>query len=495
MTVAPNGKLDALSRKNRSNDICLVIAFVMFLALKFLVPPVKGLTPAGVNMLAVFLPVVFLWIFVDTGWTSLLALVVLVGLDVIPITTALMTGFGTSTTWLTIAFIFCSAALKESGILDKVAYWLVSRKLTDGKPYTFLFIFLAGMMAIGIWMSHAVTILLFSTIGAAVCESVNVKKGEKMYTAVLMSVLWVCITAEAVIPYGKITGMTTIAVMEGFGIGFELPRYLKMSIPFAILYVCLAWLTIRFVLKPDVTKFKSYNGEEFRQKLKEMPFTKHQKITLAIYLLVVLSLLIPSMTFMPNLSAFFTRMGAAWMPIICMILLVVIRIDKKPILPLGKGMAQTPWEVMCFMAASLVFASQISKPEFGVTTLISNVLSDAIANAGAGGLHLVVIAAVGVALVATNFVSNTVVAAVGTAAFVPVLWAAYTEGTFFLHPWAVAGMIIMMVNISYLTPPASAMVPFILGPHVEIKDATKSSLALIGITFVLAVGIVYLIGY
>jgi hypothetical protein len=164
-------------------------------------------------------------------------------------------------------------------------------------------------------------------------------------------------------------------------------------------------------------------------------------------------------------------------------------------MPLAKGLAQIPWAIMAFMAASLVFASTISSADMGVTTMLSNMLSSAIGGAGSGGIILVSIAAFGLALIATNFIANSVVAAVCTAAFVPVLITAYQSGVSSLHPWSVAGVIIMMAGASYLTPPASAMVPFILGPHVDIKAGFKISSLLIACTFVIAMALVFFVGY
>lgn len=485
----------ALVKKNKRNDLWFLISVVIGILIYFFLPATGGLTPMGVGMLAVFIPTVIMWIFVDTGWPSLLAIMMLVALDVVPISSALAVGFGTNTTWLTAAFVFTSIGLKESGFLDKVAMWLVSRKFTDGKPWVFLAIFLFGMMLIGMWMSHAVTIILFATIGSSVCESVNIKKGEKMYTAILICVLWMCITAEAIIPYGKITGMTVMAVMEGMGYTFDLMPYLKMSLPFAVLYPALAWLVLRFVLKPDVSKFKNYNGQEFREKLKTMPFTRKEKLSLFLYVFLVLSLLLPSMTFLGPVAAFFTKVGTAWMPLLCVVAMAVIRVKGEPIVELGRGFAQLPWPTLCFMAASLVFATFFGSADLGITTMLSSALTNAISGAGGAGLMGVAIAAFAIAIVATNFLSNSLVAAVATAAFVPVLASAYDSGSSFMHPWSVAGMIIMMAGVSILTPAATAMAPFILGPHVELKAGFKSSSVLIGLSFVLAVILVFAIGY
>jgi sodium-dependent dicarboxylate transporter 2/3/5 len=485
--------MEKLRLKNRRNDIVCLVAIVMFFIIKFFMPPVNGLTQAGADMLSVFIPCVILWIFVATDWPCIAGICALIALDIVPVGTALSIGFGTVNTWLTVAFIFCSIAMQESGILEKVAKWLVSRKIVDGKPWIFLAVFISGIMFFGLWVSQTVTILLFSTIAAAVCKSVNIEKGEKMYTAIMLCVLWTAITAEGVIPYGKIVGMTVMSIMEGFGIPFVLQNYLKMSIPFALLYIVCALLIFRFVLNPEVEKFKNYNGEAYRNELKATKLTRKEIFSVIIYIAMMLSILAPSFTFLPGVSAWFTKNGSAWGPLVCMMLMAVIRIDGQPMVPLAKGWSQVPWQALIFMAGALVFSATMGSKDLGITTMFTNILSSAFS--GSAGIFVVATLAFGMALLMTNFLSNTVTAAVCTSAFLPMLITAYQNGTSTLNPWSVAGAIILVSSVSYLTPAASVMVPFILGPHVSIKDGLKPNLSQIIGSFVIILVVVFAIGY
>lgn len=62
---------------SKKNYIILAVAVIIGAAIQLFVPAVGGLTPAGVSMLAVFIPTIILWIGIGTGWTSFLALTVL----------------------------------------------------------------------------------------------------------------------------------------------------------------------------------------------------------------------------------------------------------------------------------------------------------------------------------------------------------------------------------------------------------------------------------
>lgn len=64
-----------LTRTHKNFFIAVIIGFLIF----FLAPPANGLTPAGVKMLSVFVPVVYIWLTEGgIGWSALFAVTMLV---------------------------------------------------------------------------------------------------------------------------------------------------------------------------------------------------------------------------------------------------------------------------------------------------------------------------------------------------------------------------------------------------------------------------------
>ena len=58
--------------------IHIIIALLLLIVVKLVVPAENGLTEVGVNVLAVLAPILYLWIAVGTDWTSLLALAAII---------------------------------------------------------------------------------------------------------------------------------------------------------------------------------------------------------------------------------------------------------------------------------------------------------------------------------------------------------------------------------------------------------------------------------
>ena len=62
-------------KKQQKHFLIAVLAGVL---LYFLLPEANGLTKAGIAMLSVFLPTIYLWLTCGTSWTSLLSVTVAV---------------------------------------------------------------------------------------------------------------------------------------------------------------------------------------------------------------------------------------------------------------------------------------------------------------------------------------------------------------------------------------------------------------------------------
>ena len=62
----------------RKNYLHYAIALVIGLLLYFLLPETNGLTHTGVKVIAILVPVLYLWLTTNTHWTSIFALGLLV---------------------------------------------------------------------------------------------------------------------------------------------------------------------------------------------------------------------------------------------------------------------------------------------------------------------------------------------------------------------------------------------------------------------------------
>lgn len=100
---------------SKKNYIILAVAVIIGAAIQLFVPAVGGLTPAGVSMLAVFIPTIILWIGIGTGWTSFLALTVLALMQVLDGQTVFNTAWGNSVNVVIIPMLIIVQVMIDSG--------------------------------------------------------------------------------------------------------------------------------------------------------------------------------------------------------------------------------------------------------------------------------------------------------------------------------------------------------------------------------------------
>ena len=66
-----------MSANSKKFYMHLAISIVLFVLLRF-VPASNGLTPIGVNVLSVFIPVLYMWLVIGTDWPSWLAMALVI---------------------------------------------------------------------------------------------------------------------------------------------------------------------------------------------------------------------------------------------------------------------------------------------------------------------------------------------------------------------------------------------------------------------------------
>ena len=116
----------SLMKKQQKHFLIAVLAGVL---LYFLLPEANGLTKAGIAMLSVFLPTIYLWLTCGTSWTSLLSVTVAVLLGTYAGANAYGTLWGNVVCAAIIPFMMVATVLEESGAFEWIVKCIISRKL------------------------------------------------------------------------------------------------------------------------------------------------------------------------------------------------------------------------------------------------------------------------------------------------------------------------------------------------------------------------------
>ena len=275
----------------------ILTAVILGALLMFLLPVGNGLTADGVHMLGILIPVIYLWITVGTDWVSLAAIIALV-----------MTGVmnngknyyadvyaGSMGNFIIITVISCmalSAVLTQTGVIEKIATWFITRKFVQGRPYAFLFMFLLSNLIVGTFMEATAVAIMYIDLAKNILEKLGYKKGDKFYTVVMAGLYWNNSIVSAGSPISHVLPLLLIAAAGPvLGVTISFGQWLMIGIPFEIMAFAIEMFVFRFIWKPDTTLFENYDLEATRRNAR--PLSTQGKISVVIFLIVVFFWLFP----------------------------------------------------------------------------------------------------------------------------------------------------------------------------------------------------------
>lgn len=259
---------------SKKNYIILAVAVIIGAAIQLFVPAVGGLTPAGVSMLAVFIPTIILWIGIGTGWTSFLALTVLALMRCSTVRRFSTPRGATALKSLSSPCSIIVQVMIDSGAMQHIAEWIISRRIVRGRPYVFYALLCLAISLSAPVVYPVIMCFIFLKLIDSVTESIGYTKQDKFYKAALLITLWVTTVMDGVWPFARPIPIVIMTFLSGLGYDISIVDWMKVSIPFGILCILAALLIIRFIYRPDVSKFKNFDDAAIRQRLKANPISR-----------------------------------------------------------------------------------------------------------------------------------------------------------------------------------------------------------------------------
>lgn len=156
------------------------IHIVVFFALSIgigMIPPFAQLTEYGMDILSIFVGLIYGWTFIGFLWPSLVGLS-LMGLTAYAadVTTAVASGFAYSLVWQVFFMMLFTEIMNVLGVTEYLGFWLISRNICVGRPWLFTFIiFTAAWIIGGLTSPYAVAFMLWGVL-YRIFEKVGMEK-------------------------------------------------------------------------------------------------------------------------------------------------------------------------------------------------------------------------------------------------------------------------------------------------------------------------------
>ena len=477
------GKTAALNSEDRiwrKTYTHLGIAVIIYICFRFfLLHPSEttGLTELGVKALSVFVPVCYLWCTSDVLWPSIAAIVILAIDGVMPATGAMAYVFGHEFVALTVSMFLLVDSMLSTGLLRRIARWIISRKVVHGRPYLFYFFFGIATWFIAICINYINAAIIMVALAREISASLGIERNHSFHTSMIRIVMATAIIGESTWPFGK--AVDTIAFNQLIAYGVECTQFdfLIIGIPFSILALILAPLTLKLFIKPDVAAYDRYDDVAIRKELKESRLSKREKAVAILFIFAFIGIALPG--FFKEVEIF-QRLGVGGFCVLAVVIGGMIRVDKESLLDWKTGFNRAPWRSALFLGCCFLFVSFFTGTDYGIAAFFAHLMKPLTENLPA---TLIMVAALVIATIFTNFLSNAVVCVACFTAFMPALIEAGVSNAALVTTGI---MIAFMCNSGISTPAGSSCTAYCTGPDsdITVKGALKYSV-IMAIEFVL----------
>ncbi len=382
----------------------IIIAVLLFFLIRFLVPVSEIMLERDVISLGLFVSTVYLWVTVAVDWPSLLSLALFILFGVYTPTEIYQISFGNTTVPMIISCLALNEILIKTKVMDNITSWLVTRKIVVGRPYIFIGSFLLTALVFSLILENATFTLVFLALSRKLCQNIGIEKGESFYSVMTACVLWAEVVGGGATPICHAFPVILLGTMKNIGLDISYVEYMRVGIPYAVLGTIVAFLIIRFIWKPDVSKFMNYDVEKMRASRE--PMTKQGKISLFVFIAVIILWVVPELliNITPDFSKFMNGLGTTVVPIIAICMLCIIHVDDKPVVDFKEIMPKIPMWIIIYTAGVCAIGSVVGSST-GISTSLKNLLYGAVDGFGPIAVMGVLIV---LGLIMTNLMSNLV---------------------------------------------------------------------------------------
>lgn len=468
---------EAVKKKNTAYYINSIITLVIIFGFGQL-PAVAPLTPLGMNLIGIFLGLLYGWIFVDIVWPSMAGLLALMLIGGMAPKVLLNSSFGDPiVVMMFFIFIFC-AAIDEHGLSRFISLWFITRKFVQGKPWAFTFIFLASIFILGGLTSASPAALIGWAILYAICDLVGYKKGDGYPTMMVFAIVFAAQVGMSMIPFKQVPLTVLGAFSNITGMTIDYAKYMLIAIACCIVCAVLLLLVCKFIFKPDVSKLIKLDAKQLDKTGDGLKLNKTQKIVFGFLAALVLCLLLPS--FLPKeffLCRFLNGIGNTGVCIFIVALMCFLKVDGKPLMRIKKAIDNgVAWGIIFLLAAVQPLSTAMTAEESGITEWMMGILNPIFG--GKSPIFFMVVIGLIAALV-TNVMNN---GALGVA-LMPIVYSYCTANG--IDPQLSVIIIVMCVHLAFLTPAASSSASLLHGNEwVTSKDIMKSATPVVVISWI-----------
>lgn len=445
-----------MSLQAKSKDAAYYIKSLIGIAIMFgtgLLPPIPGVTPLGMNVLGIFVGMIYLLCAVDIIWPSMLTVIALGLSGYCTVADSIAAGFGSDIVWMMLILLVLAEGMASSGLGEVIARWIITRKILNGRPMLFTFVYIVAFGICAPLVTSNVTVVLSWTIFYYIAEYAGYRKGERYSTMLILASFLTSIMYEGLFSFQSWLLALSMTFQDMTGVPFNHVLYFVLGFVALTLMSALMVLTMKYVFKCDFDKLKTMDVSTLKGGAQNR-LTKQHKGYLLCFALIVFYII--GTTLFPEDNAIRTFLNnvtqGGWFTIV-FCLAIIVRLDGRPLLDFPKVVKEgANWNILLMCAAVIPAARALTSDGTGIKELMTAAIAPVL-----GSMSPVVFIAVVIVvmLVLTNLGSNMATALVMLTIVIPI-----TE-QLSISSMVVAMAIVLTANMGFILPGSSGMAAYI----------------------------------
>lgn len=428
-------------------------------------PAPDPITPLGMKIIGIFLGTIFLWTFVSILWPSIVGIVALGFAGYAPFPKVIMTTFGEGIAVAMLFLMIFFGALQHYQIPRHISYWLLTRKIINGRPATFSFVVLyTTYILTGLSGNSFAMIIFMWAILYSLFEDVGYKKGDAYANMMLVGVAFAAGTGQALKPFVASPLVIMSAYEKVAGTQLNYLMYMIFGFTMATIILALYCATMKYIVRIDMSKIASISIEQFT-KNPLPPMDRRQKLLFYSIFLLIGSILLPNVSKEVGIMfAPLKTLGPWGLGMLFTAALLIIRFEGKPILDfkevIGRYML---WDVYFLVILATAISGVLTSPDTGVSPFLLKHMAPLLEGMSP---YLCIITVLMLSFCITQVANNAVMGAM----FMPVL-GIICEQTGFNFA-AAATLMCFTLHVALLTPAASPYAAMLYGNTEWLEKRT-----------------------
>ena len=427
-----------------------LICVAIMLCFRFL-PAAAPITPVGMNILGIFIGMIYGWLTVGMAWPSILGIVALGMSGLMSVADAFKSGFGNNTILLILFTFILTGVLGTSGVAKYIANRLVTFRIAKGRPWVLTFLIFFSMFVLSSVISITAAIMVVWSMFYGICEVYGFKKGEKWPMLMLVGIAFSGSMAYQLFPFKSLPAVVIGSYHELSGADINFFKYFIWMLITDWIVIGLYMLVMRFVFNPDVSKIRG--SAATLEKCEKL--TPYQSFILFYFVCYIAAVLLPSI--LPAqwaVTVFLNGVNTTGITAIFVIGLVFLNFQEGG--SLGDMFRPVNWDLIFLLVGALTISSAISNKDTGITEWITQVMGPILQ--GKSFLIFAFLLLLLASLV-TNFCNNMATVAI----FTPIAYNLCVASGPNVNITAIMILLITICSTAFLTPAGSTPAALIYG--------------------------------